>query len=184
MDGLQAHPPRVTEIRPLRADELETLERELLRYPGKHRERLDAQHRGESLYLIAWEGARPVGHLNLRLAAPRLSARARVADAAEIEDLAVAPAHRRGRIGTELMRRAESEATQRGFRALGLAVATDNEPARALYRHEGFEESDSGRFVVSYPYIDGNGREQRAREICTYLVKRLRRPYRDGLEAG
>lgn len=173
MDAAQASEADVVEIRPLAGGELLVLERGLPRYPGKHRERLDAQQRGECVYLIAWVGAEPVGHLNLRLAGRTLSQRARRLGAAHIEDLAVAPARRRRGVGTRLMRRAEAEAVARGFRTLGLAVDVDNGPARRLYQQERYEESGLGRFAISYAYLDERGIERQAHETCTYLIKRL-----------
>jgi ribosomal protein S18 acetylase RimI-like enzyme len=162
-----------THIRPLQADELAAVERSLPRYPGKHRERLDGQRRGECVYLIAWIRDEPVGHLNLRLRGRKLPDRARKLRAAQIEDLRVAPEHRRLGVATELMRRAESEASAQGFRTVGLGVDIGNVPARGLYRQEGYEETGMPRFLVSYPYIDESGVERQARETCTYLVKRL-----------
>lgn len=167
------HLRETVEIRPLSPDELEVVERALVRYPGKHRERLEGQRRGECLYLIAWDGEEPVGHLNLRLGGRKLPDRARRLRAAQIEDLGVAPAHRRRGIGTDLMRRAADEAAAHGFRKIGLGVDIGNVSARRLYRQEGYEETGLGRFVVSYPYIDADGVERQAHETCTYLVKRL-----------
>jgi ribosomal protein S18 acetylase RimI-like enzyme len=161
------------DVRPLAAGELRTIERALPRYPGKHRERLDGQERGDCVYLIAWAESEPVGHLNLRLGGQKMSERARRIGAAHIEDLAVAPSHRRRRVGTQLMRRAEAEAVARGFQALGLGVDVDNNPARRLYAQEGYEESGSGEFLVSYPFLDERGAERQAHERCTYLIKRL-----------
>ena len=161
------------QIRPLRRDELAVVERDLRRYPGKHRERLEGQRRGECVYLIAWFGARPVGHLNLRLRGKKLSERAHRAGAAQIEDLSVSPDYRRRGIATQLMKRAEVEASVRGFPALGLGVDVSNAPARALYRREGYKESGFGQFVISYPYLDENGVERQANETCTYLIKQL-----------
>jgi ribosomal protein S18 acetylase RimI-like enzyme len=161
------------EVRPISGEELAVVERTLIRYPGKHRERLEGQRRGECLYLIAWIGAEPVGHLNLRLRGRKLPERARKLRAAQIEDLIVAASHRRRGVATELMRRAEEEAGARGFRTVGLGVDVGNAPARGLYRQEGYEEAGFGRFVVSYPYIDEDGAERQATEICTYLIKRL-----------
>jgi ribosomal protein S18 acetylase RimI-like enzyme len=163
----------VVEIRPLAAGELPLVERSLARYPGKHRERLEGQRRGECVYLIAWDGDQPVGHLNLRVRGRKLPDRARRLRAAQIEDLRVATAHRRRGVASELMRRAEEEAAGRGFRTLGLGVDIDNVPARRLYRRDGYQESGLGRFVVSYPYIDEDGVERQAHETCTYLIKRL-----------
>jgi ribosomal protein S18 acetylase RimI-like enzyme len=125
------------------------------------------------VYLIAWTGTEPVGHLNLRLGGRKMSERARRAGAAHIEDLAVTPQRRRRGIGTQLMRRAEREAAARGFQALGLGVDVRNVPARGLYAQEGYEESGFGEFFVSYPYIDERGVERQAHERCTYLIKRL-----------
>jgi len=170
MDAVQAL--EAVEIRPLSGGELPLVELELPRYPGKHRERLEAQRRDESLYLVAWAGPDPVGHLNLRLRGRKLAERARRVGAAQIEDLAVASDRRRRGIGTRLMRRAQAEATARGIRALGLGVDIHNVPARRLYAQEGYEEAGFGEFVVSYPYLDEDGLERQANETCTYLVKR------------
>jgi ribosomal protein S18 acetylase RimI-like enzyme len=161
------------EVRPLSGDELDLVDRFLARYPGKHLERLEGQRRGECVYLIAWAGAEPVGHLNLRLRGRKLPDRARRLRAAQIEDLRVARAHRRHGVGTELMQRAAEEAAARGFGTIGLGVDIGNVPARRLYRREGYEESGLGQFVVSYPYIDEDGIERQAHETCTYLIKRL-----------
>jgi ribosomal protein S18 acetylase RimI-like enzyme len=161
------------EIRPLSAAELPLVEDALARYPRKHRERLQGQRRGECVYLIAWDGDEPVGHVNLRLRGRKLPDRARQLRAAQIEDLRVARAHRRRGIATELMRSAATEAATHGFRSIGLGVDIGNMPARRLYFQEGYEEAGTGQFVVSYPYIDEDGVERQAHETCTYLVKRL-----------
>ncbi len=161
------------EIRPLAADELDAVEQTLARYPGKHRERLEGQRRGECVYLIAWDGAEPVGHLNLRLRGRKLPDRARRLRAAQVEDLRVARAHRRRGFATELMRRAAAEAAARSFRRVGLGVDIGNVPARRLYAQEGYEEAGLGQFLVSYPYIDEAGVERQAHETCTYLFKVL-----------
>jgi ribosomal protein S18 acetylase RimI-like enzyme len=161
------------EIRPLAEHELAVVERTLARYPGKHRERLEGQRRGESVYLIAWDGGEPVGHLNLRLRGRKLPDRARRLRAAQIEDLRVAREHRRRGVGRKLMRRAVVEAAAHGFRSVGLGVDVGNFAARRLYSAEGYEETGTGEFLVSYPYIDENGVERQAHETCTYLVKRL-----------
>jgi ribosomal protein S18 acetylase RimI-like enzyme len=173
VDALQAR--EAVAIRPIAAQEVPAIERDLPRYPGKHRERLAAQATGECLYLIAWAGQHAIGHLNLRLTGRKLPDRARDARAAHVEDLRVAPAHRRRGVGTKLMQRAQFEAEKRGFDAIGLGVDVTNRPARDLYTREGYEESGRGRFVVTYPYIDERGRERQARETCTYLIKGLRR---------
>ncbi len=173
MESPQLEAQELVDIRPLAAAELEAVERALARYPGKHRERLDGQRRGECVYLIAWDGDEPVGHLNLRVRGRKLPDRARRLRAAQVEDLRVARVHRRRGVATELMQRAAAEAAAHGFRAVGLGVDIGNVPARRLYDQEGYEETGLGQFLVSYPYIDEDGVERQAHETCTYLVKRL-----------
>jgi ribosomal protein S18 acetylase RimI-like enzyme len=173
MEAPQLEAQELIDIRPLAAAELEAVERTLARYPGKHRERLEGQRRGECVYLIAWDGDEPVGHLNLRVRGRKLPDRARRLRAAQVEDLRVARAHRRRGVATELMQCAAAEAAAHGFRAVGLGVDIGNAPARRLYEQEGYEETGLGQFVVAYPYIDEDGVERQAHETCTYLVKRL-----------
>ena len=171
MDAVRAC--QTVDVRPLRSDELDVVERTLARYPGKHRERLEGQRRGESVYLIAWDGNEPVGHLNLRVRGRKLPDRAKRFAAAQIEDLRVARGHRRRGVATKLMRRAADEASAHGFRVIGLGVDVGNMAARRLYFAEGYEESGTGQFIVSYPYLDEEGYERQAHETCTYLVKKL-----------
>jgi ribosomal protein S18 acetylase RimI-like enzyme len=171
VDAIQAR--EAVEVRPLVAGELSLVERCLARYPGKHRERLEGQRRGECIYLIAWDGDEPVGHLNLRLRGRKVPDRARRLRAAQIEDLRVAREHRRRGVARKLMRRAAAEAAAHGFRSVGLGVDIGNIAARRLYSDEGYEESGTGEFLVSYPYIDEDGVERQAHETCTYLLKRL-----------
>jgi len=171
VDAIRAR--EAVEIRPLAARELAAVERSLARYPGKHRERLEGQRRGESVYLIAWDGKEPVGHLNLRLRGRKMPDRARRLHAAQIEDLRVAPAHRRRGVARNLMRRAAAEAAAHGFCSVGLGVDVGNIAARRLYAAEGYEESGTGEFLVSYPYVDQDGVERQAHETCTYLLKRI-----------
>jgi len=61
-----------------------------------------------------------------------------VADEAEVLTLAVAPAARRGGLGTRLLDAAMTLATSRGARTAFLEVSTANAAARALYARAGF----------------------------------------------
>ena len=135
--------------------------------PGKHRERLAGPARGECVYLIAWVGDEPVGHLNLRLRGRKLPDRARRLRAAQIEDLRVArgasPARGRHRAdaprrGEAARRRLPDDRAGRGHR---------QRPARgACTAQEGYEESGLGRFVVSYPvHRRGRRRAPGARDV-------------------
>lgn len=60
-------------------------------------------------------------------------------DTAEIQTLAVAPAHQRRGLGTLLLETLVAEAVRRGARELLLEARADNEAALALYAKHGFE---------------------------------------------
>jgi len=83
-----------------------------------------------SFYLVAWEGAAPVGHAHLALSDPP-----------ELQDVSVLPAHRRRGVATALTRAAEQEAAARGHDTLTLTVGIANENAQALYRALGYHDS-------------------------------------------
>ena len=57
---------------------------------------------------------------------------------AEITDIAVLPAHQRRGIGTLLLQRAESLASERGAQLLRADVGTPNEASRRLHEKAGF----------------------------------------------
>jgi ribosomal protein S18 acetylase RimI-like enzyme len=85
-----------------------------------------------SLYLVAWDGDRPLGHAHLALTDPP-----------ELQDVEVLHAHRRRGIASALTHAAEAHARDRGHRVLTLTVSTDNAAAQSLYRKLGYR--DSGR---------------------------------------
>ena len=80
-------------------------------------------YQGDGIYLVAWQGDEPVGHLHLALADPP-----------ELQDVEVAAGHRRRGVARELIAEAEREARSRGFSTLRVSVGIDNEAAQALYR--------------------------------------------------
>jgi hypothetical protein len=53
------------EIRTLHEDELPILAERLPRPAEKHRQRLEREVSGEGVYLVAWSGAEPAGHIFL-----------------------------------------------------------------------------------------------------------------------
>ena len=63
-----------------------------------------------------------------------------VADSAEILTVGVVPSARRRGLGRLMLAALYREAVARGAKELFLEVRVDNEPARSLYRREGFEE--------------------------------------------
>ena len=106
----------VLQIRPLAPEELAVVERHIAfdwGAPGKHRERLARQGRGEAVYLIAWDGGTPVGHVLIVWGGTTDEPmRSRVADCADIQDLFVAPEYRLRGVGSRLLEEAEALVTQ------------------------------------------------------------------------
>ena len=122
-------------IRPCRAGDLAALEHFLPAEGENHRSRWSDP---DGVYLVAFLGREPVGHLLVR----RTSAYHQVYSPtrAEISRVFVAP-HRQGLgIGRRLMHEAERHAHALGREEVGLAVDVDNSTAQALYESLGYRE--------------------------------------------
>jgi len=157
------------EVRPLEEDELPAVERAVRRMPGRHRERLERQRRGEQVYLWAWVEDEPVGHVLVQWPS------ALAADAAELEDLGVDDPWRRRGIGTQLVERCEEEARERGFARIALNVGVENDGARAFYTRLGYTEIEGqAPHRITWPHLDETGAIVEAEEWCTTFTKELR----------
>jgi ribosomal protein S18 acetylase RimI-like enzyme len=78
-------------------------------------------------YLVAWDGAIPVGH-----------ARLSTQDPPQLQDVEVHPDHRRRGVGRALVTAAADLATARGAAVLRLTVSATHDDAHTLYRSLGF----------------------------------------------
>mgnify|MGYP005850743343 CR=1 FL=1 len=163
------------QIRPLQQEEIELLERHLaFGPPEKHRERFQMQEMGKVLYLVAWIGGLPVGHVLVNWeGTPDEPMASSLHDCPDIEDLLVSPEHRRRGIGTRLMDAAEESVRARGFHQVGLGVAVDNHPARTMYEGRGYVDAGYGEYPHCVEYVDGGGIEHCRLEICVYMIKGL-----------
>jgi GNAT superfamily N-acetyltransferase len=110
----------IFQIRPLAAGDIECVASVL------GLARLD---QGDGFYLVAWEGAEPVGHAYLALTDPP-----------ELQDVSVRPMHRRLGVASALNAAAEEEARARGFDRIRVTVSIANEPAKTLYRRCGYND--------------------------------------------
>jgi ribosomal protein S18 acetylase RimI-like enzyme len=166
------------DVRPLAADDLAQLQRDLPpEHPEAHVRRLGDQRTGRVTYLIAWKDRRALGHLLVRWGGPtnpelvwRLDRRA---DHPYVEALFVHPEYRSQTIGSQLLDQAERLVRLRGFRRVGLAVAVENVRAQALYERLGYRDADVGEVVNHWSYVDEVGREVIGTETVLYLVKQL-----------
>ena len=133
-----------------------------------HRSYVDKQSRDQGVYLIAWDGDVPVGHLFIRWTGntevPRIvdwcPQAARFADGPEFCEVYVVAERRSQGIGTQLLRRALQLACERGVSQATICVDTDNPRARSLYECLGFVESGIGTFTTSGVLVDEAGQER------------------------
>ena len=141
---------------------------------GKNAERCIKQEEGDVTYLLAWLEDLPVGHALIEWDGPDAEPMAsQLLSCPEIEDLFVVPKYRQVRVGSLMLDHAESLAIQRGYIQIGLGVSIDNPRARHLYERKGYQDAGFGEYTSSWFYLDRDGQEQRATEVCNYLVKRL-----------
>jgi [ribosomal protein S18]-alanine N-acetyltransferase len=87
-------------------------------------------HQGDGLYLVAWDGAEPVGHAHLALTDPP-----------EIQDVEVRQTHRRRGVASALTAAVEAQARARGHDTLRVTVSAHSPGAQELYRKLGFADT-------------------------------------------
>ena len=148
-------------IRPLAAEGIALVEQHLPSCrPDAHRWRFECQQQGSCLYLIAWEGGVPVGHLAIEWGGTtRVAVRSALPRHPELSGFGVRPDRRSRGIGSQLMDVAERLVAGRGYERVGLSVALVNIRARSLYERRGYR--DAGLDPL---------------QARIYLVKDLRRP--------
>ncbi len=98
--------------------------------------------RGESILLIAEEGAEPVGFSQLY---PAFSS-VRLERTYILNDLFVAPEARCRGVAKALLEASEEAARDEGAGSLSLSTALDNAPAQSLYRKAGWRQDE--RFLT------------------------------------
>jgi GNAT superfamily N-acetyltransferase len=142
--------------------------------PGKHRQRLDRQARGEASYLLAGDARMIIGHLLLKWDCPEDSlVRALVRTCAEIEDFVVDPALTGRGIGSAMLEFAAGLCRDRGETRLGLAVGLENPYAREFYERRGFVPVPASAHRVTWLAPTPSGQEIEEAEECIYLEQEL-----------
>lgn len=166
----------VIDIRRCRAVDVDVLELAMPSWGLSrfHERRFEQQESGASVYLIAWDGPQPVGHLNLRWSPGDPAPAALLPECAEVNALGVWPAERRNQgIGSMLLDEAEGRAAAAGRTLIGLAVEQGNHGARRLYERRGYRDWGQGLVASTWTWIDHDGREQLVEELDAYLVRPL-----------
>ena len=151
-----------------------------------HAFRYARQQDGRSTYLVAWLEGLPVGHLDLRWDGVQGcdAAQQHLAGCPELNGIVVLPERRSQGIGTRLISAAETMARQRGFHAVCVGVALENDRARALYERLGYVAWDRGVVDAYWVTVDAQGRETRHAEQCLYLQKVLLQTLADLMPSG
>jgi GNAT superfamily N-acetyltransferase len=164
------------EIRPVHGRELHTIITGLPeRSPEQHRARHQVQEQGDGVYLIAWKGHTPVGHVTLRWPwwperhVPEFSARY---DCSFVGDLSVLVESRNQGVGRGLMETIERLTRDSQLKRIGLGVGLDEgyTAAHHLYESLGYRDMGHGAYLTSAT-VEGGGVWM---EWIVFLVKELR----------
>ncbi|MGI8855425.1 MAG: GNAT family N-acetyltransferase [Thermomicrobiales bacterium] len=164
-------------IRPAKAADLDFLEQQFSpnnRSRYQHR-RFAVQKNGEGAFLIAWHGSTPVGHFLLRWDGPEHDPSSLYPPHTPcLEAGGTREEYRRQGVATRIITEAERLARVRGYRQIGLAVgSTDNPLAKRLYERLGYADWGKGEFEISWDYETTDGRKGRESEVCIYMFKAL-----------
>jgi GNAT superfamily N-acetyltransferase len=169
-------------IRPVRTGDLPRLER-LFPQGGadKHARRFLRQQNGTAVYLIAFLGEMPVGHVLLKWhgAQDEAVVSHRTVPCPDLEDLFVREAFRQRGIGTGLLKHAEQMTQQRGFPHIGLAAGLNNASARRLYERLGYRQAGIEPYTIRGIDFDDQGQMHTWEETCVYLIKDLLQPFEE-----
>ncbi len=150
----------VVVITELRSADVERVDRDL------PLNRLDQHLADGSTYLVAWEDEQPVGHAHIAWSGTHLGL-------PEIQDVYVAPDHRRRGLATQLTHACEAEARARNWHTISLSVSRDgNAAARSLYERLGYADSGAEAVRVS-GVITLRGRPFAVDDTLVYLTKKL-----------
>ncbi len=131
---------------------------------------MEESKKGRSLLLVAdFEGS-IVGQIFIQFRGDPSASGCRTSSG-YLYSFRVRPSFRNQGVGTHLMRRAEKELKQRGFKRASIAVAKENEGALRLYERLGYRlvAEDPGQ----WSYIDHEGCLRHVSEPAYVLIKQL-----------
>jgi ribosomal protein S18 acetylase RimI-like enzyme len=161
------------DVRPCTENDLEVLQARWP-VPGQvHDAHYLRQQEGSATYLVAWDGAEPVGSGMVQWRGCVMdNARASYPDGIEVNHLQVRPALRGRGAGTSLLLAAERMVRERGHDLIAVSVAAENADAARLYQRLGYQPTGVID-VSSYTWTDEHRRTHQAVERNELLVKRL-----------
>ncbi|NHA68558.1 GNAT family N-acetyltransferase [Phycicoccus sp. CMS6Z-2] len=136
-----------------------------------HETRVARVEEGASTYLVAFDGAGPVGSCEVRWDGPPAP---EVSDGVpEVNGLQVWPQERQGSgVGSRLLDHVEALVAGAGHRGVGLGVDPANEGALRLYRRRGYLDTGT-RYPDRYTVVDDDGVRRESADVVAWLVKPL-----------
>ena len=165
------------EVRPCAGiEDVEAAEAALPSGPNRvHHRRWEQQVDGAATYLLAWDGERVVGHVQLLAGTRHGDAVHALGPHPEVTALGVADRARHRGVGTALLGAAAGVAQQQGGRLLGLALPPTDEAVATLCRRLGWVRHPSLTAVVETTWVDERGTEHEERDECRYWTLDLPR---------
>jgi len=144
--------------------------------PNFHENQLKEQESGDNLYLIAWKGNEPIGHLLIRFGGTKIrKVKNYLKKVPHLEAMGVREDFRRKGVATQLVKEAERLIKKRNLKIIGLAVEDDLKSApNVLYRRLGYKDWGHGEVIDTWKFIDEKGKTHIKHEKCIYLIKRLK----------
>ncbi len=126
---------------------------------------------------VMWIAEHPLKQVIGQLFVQLISTRSELADGssrAYIYGFRVQPEYHRQGIGTNMLKVAENDLAQRGYRCVSLNVGQDNHEARRLYERCGYVivAAEPGR----WSFLDDNGLKRDVNEPAWRMEKKLDRP--------
>jgi GNAT superfamily N-acetyltransferase len=162
------------EVHPLQRQEIPAVAEAMQRHPVLVGDRLTRQDAGETVYLVAWEGGRPVGQALLHWRRPNPE---RVAATLQglpyLEDVYVPHDQRKRGAGTSLLQAAAETVRRKGGNRLTLAVNVDNSGARRLYTRLGYVDAGVPAHAQPFWHYSAEGVLHSHEETVMEMVRHL-----------
>lgn len=143
---------------------------EYRKYRRVYQRAMEEARQGRRLLFVAEIGEEIVGQIFVQFSRHRSRKSGRVSTG-YLQSFRIKPPFRNHGIGTRLIRRAEEELMERGYKRAIIAVAQDNQDARRLYERNGYSifRDDPGE----WSFIDDQGMPQYVSEPAYLMEKEL-----------
>lgn len=156
------------EVRPARPEDLAWMDAAVPAPGGWNAIRLERHLSGETVLMLAFDGAHCVGRAELLLSVAAPEVRERYPGVPEVNGVEVTHARRGEGIGRLLVAAVARAALERGHEQGGIGVAPENAGAQRLYQRLGF--TGSLLYVDRYSVTYDDGRRHDSADTCVFLT--------------